>query len=46
MIFPYCKPIVNNSYSELIVYKKNKDIIIAKNIEKNKKYVNKKASLF
>ena len=35
--FPYCKPSVNNSYTELILYNKNKDYIIAKNIEKNKK---------
>jgi hypothetical protein len=40
MNFPYSKPIVKNSFSELIVYKKNKDFIIAKNIEKNKKHVN------
>ena len=37
MNFPYCKPTVKNSYTELIVYNKNKDFIIAKNIEKNKK---------
>ena len=35
--FPYCKPTVQNSYTKLIVYNKNKDYIIAKNIEKNKK---------
>ena len=35
--FPYCKPSVKNSYTELILYNKNKDFIIAKNIEKNKK---------
>ena len=35
--FPYCKPIVKNSFTELIVYNKNKDFIIAKNIERNKK---------
>ena len=35
--FPYVKPSVKNSYTELIVYNKNKDFIIAKNIEKNKK---------
>ena len=40
MNFPYSKPIVKNSFSELIVYKKNKDFIIAKNIGKNKKHVN------
>ena len=38
--FPYCKPTVNNTYTGLIVYNKNKDFIIAKNIEKNKKYAN------
>ena len=37
MSFPYCKPSVNNSYTELIMYNKNKEYIIAKNIEKNKK---------
>ena len=37
MDFPYCRPTVKNSYTELIVYKKNKDFIIAKNIEKDKK---------
>ena len=37
MNFPYCKPTVKNSYTELIVYNKNKDFIIAKNIEKNNK---------
>ena len=46
MNFPYCKPIVKNSYTELIVYNKNKDFIIAKNIAKNKKYVNKSKSFF
>ena len=35
--FPYCKPSVNNSYTELILYNKNKDYIIAKNIKKSKK---------
>ena len=35
--FPYVKPSVKNSFTELIVYNKNKDFIIAKNIEKNKK---------
>ena len=35
--FPYCKPTVKNSFTELIVYNKNKDFIIAKNIEINKK---------
>ena len=37
MNFPYCKPTVKNSYTDLVLYKKNKDFIIAKNIEKNKK---------
>ena len=37
MNFPYCKPSVKNSFTELIRYNKNKDYIIAKNIEKNKK---------
>ena len=37
--FPYCKPIVKNSFTELIVYNKNKDFIIAKNIERNKKHM-------
>ena len=37
MNFPYCKPSVNNSFTELILYNKNKDYIIDKNIEKNKK---------
>ena len=36
MNFPYCKPFVKNSYTELVLYNKNKDFIIAKNIEKNK----------
>ena len=40
MNFPYCKPTVKNSYTKLIIYNKNKDYIIAKNIEKNKKNVN------
>ena len=40
MNFPYCKPTLINSYSKLIGFKKKKDFIIAKNIEKNKKYVN------
>ena len=44
--FPYCKPIVKNSFSELIIYQKNKDSILAKNIPKNKKNVNKLKSLF
>ena len=35
--FPYCKTKVKNSFTELIVYNKNKDFIIAKNIERNKK---------
>ena len=35
--FPYCKPTVKNSFTELIEYNKNKDFIIAKNIEINKK---------
>ena len=39
MNFPYCKPSVNNSYTELILYNKNKDYIIAKNIKKNKKKI-------
>ena len=37
MNFPYCKPTVENSYTKLIVYNKNKDYIIGKEIEKNKK---------
>ena len=37
MNFPYCKPTVKNINNELIIYNKNKDFIIAKNIEKNKK---------
>ena len=37
MNFPYCKPTVKNSYTDLVLYKKNKDFIIAKKIEKNKK---------
>ena len=36
MNFPYCKPSVNNSFTELILYNKKKDYIIAKNIKKNK----------
>ena len=36
MNFPYCKPFVKNSFTELFVYNKNRDFIIAKNIEKNK----------
>ena len=39
MKFPYCKPSVNNSYTELILYNKNKDYIIAKNIKKSKKKI-------
>ena len=39
MNFPYCKPSVNNSYTELILYNKNKDYIIAKNIKKSKKKI-------
>ena len=35
--FPYCKPTVNNTFTELIAYNKNKDFIIAKDIVKNKK---------
>ena len=37
MDFPYCKPTVKNSYTQLIIYNKKRDFIIAKNIEKNKK---------
>ena len=37
IIFPYCKPTVQNSYTKLFVYNKNKDYIVAKEIEKNKK---------
>ena len=36
MKFPYCKPFVKNSFTELVLYNKNKDFIIAKNIEKKK----------
>ena len=36
MNFPYCKPFVKNSYTELVLYNKNRDFIIAKNTEKNK----------
>ena len=36
MNFPYCKPFVKNSFTELFEYNKNRDFIIAKNIEKNK----------
>ena len=36
MNFPYCKPFVKNSFTELFAYNKNRDFIIAKNIEKNK----------
>ena len=36
MNFPYCKPFVKNSYTELVLYNKNRDFIIAKNMEKNK----------
>ena len=41
MNFPYCKPTVKNSFTELIVYNKNRDYIIAKNIERKKKFINK-----
>ncbi len=37
MNFPYCKPYVKNSYTELVSYNKNRDFIIAKSMEKNKK---------
>ena len=37
MNFPYCKPFVKNSYTELVSYNKNRDFIIAKSLEKNKK---------
>ena len=37
MNFPYCKPTVENSYTKLFVCNKNKDYIVAKEIEKNKK---------
>jgi len=37
MSFPYCKPTIKNPYRKLIVHNKNKDFIIAKNIENNKK---------
>ena len=36
MNFPYCKPFVKNSFTELVLYNKNRDFIIAKNLEKNK----------
>ena len=37
MNFPYCKPTIKNPYRKLIVHNKNKDFIIARNIENNKK---------
>jgi len=36
MNFPYCKPFVKNSFTDLVLYNKNRDFIIAKNMEKNK----------
>ena len=38
MNFPYCKPFVKNSYTELVLYNKNKNrnFIIAKSFEKYK----------
>ena len=36
MNFPYSKPFVKNSYTELVSYNKNRDFIIAKSLEKNK----------
>jgi len=37
MNFPYSKPFIKNSYSKLVSYNKNRDFIIAKSLEKNKK---------
>ena len=34
--FPYCKPFVKNSFTELVLYNKTRDFIIAKNMEKHK----------